>query len=226
MDVSYFWNGVNIALSKRDLSESWLCKETGLSLRTMKNRIKKGIQPRLDEAVRITDALGMSLDSICDGSETASESPVVSKKLRDVPRSKTKEYFDGDFKVPVYEQLFSAGHGQFLADEEEVSGYIAAPNNLKRYSGHLAATFVRGDSMEPTLFSGDTIICDNLGYDGTDGIYIIHYKGMGFVKRLKKMKDGISIISDNPIYEPMFEPGMSEDFRVVGKVRYCMGGHS
>ena len=107
-----------------------------------------------------------------------------------------------------------------------MSGYIAAPNSLKRYSGHLAATFARGDSMEPTLFSGDTIICDNLGYDGTDGIYIIHYKGMGFVKRLKKMKDGISIISDNPIYEPMFEPGMSEDFRIVEKVRYYMGGHS
>ena len=225
MDVSYFWNGVNIALAKRNLSESWLCKETGLSLRTMKNRIKKGIQPRLDEAVRITDALGMTLDSVCEASGAASASSVSSKSLRDVPRAKTKEYFDGDFKVPVYEQLFSAGHGQFLADEEEVSGYIAAPNNLKRYSGHLAATFVRGDSMEPTLFSGDTIICDNLGYDGTDGIYIIHYKGMGFVKRLKKMKDGISIISDNPIYEPMFEPGMSEDFRVVGKVRYCMGGH-
>ena len=74
MDVSYFWNGVNIALAKRNLSESWLCKETGLSLRTMKNRIKKGIQPRLDEAVRITDALGMTLDSLCDGSGAASVS--------------------------------------------------------------------------------------------------------------------------------------------------------
>lgn len=212
MDASYFWNGVAIALSEKDRCASWLCKEAGLSLRTMKNRMKKGIQPRLDEAVRISEALALPLESLCraPGSCTG------------MPRSKPKEFYDGGFKVPVYEQLFSAGHGQFLADEEEVAGYIAAPDNLRRFDGHLAATFVRGDSMEPTLFSGDTIICDNLGYDGDEGIYLIHYKGMGFVKRLKRSGGGISIISDNPAYEPMFERGTSEDFRVVGKVRHVV----
>lgn len=216
METSYFWNGVNIALSEKELTHSWLCKETGLSLRTMKNRIKKGIQPRLDEAVRISETLGKPLDSLCKSSDRQGEF----NSTREVPRTKSKEYYDGDFKVPVYEQLFSAGHGQFLADEEEVAGYIGAPENLKYYEGHLAATYVRGDSMEPTLFNGDTIICDNLGYDGKDGIYIIHYKGMGFVKRLKRTRDGISIISDYPIYEPMFEPGDSEDLRIIGKVRF------
>ncbi len=221
MDVSYFWNGVNIALSKKNLNASWLCKETGLSLRTMKNRIKKGILPRLDEAVRISEKLGITLESLCKGADREVKIHDF-KSASEIPHVQQKEYFDGDFSVPVYEQLFSAGHGQFLSDAEEVSGYIAAPKNLKQYAGHLAATYVRGDSMEPTLFSGDTIICDNLGYDGKDGIYIIHYKGMGFVKRLQKTKDGIKIISDNPIYEPMFENGTSEDFRVIGKVRYVM----
>ncbi len=216
METSYFWNGVNIALSEKELTPSWLCKETGLNLRTMKNRMKKGIQPRLDEAVRISESLGMALDSLCKSPDRQGEF----KSQREIPRTKSKEYYNGNFKVPVYEQLFSAGHGQFIADEEEVAGYIAAPEKLKSYEGHLAATYVRGDSMEPTLFNGDTIICDNLGYDGQDGIYIIHYKGMGFVKRLKRTRDGISIISDNPVYEPMFEPGDSEDLRIIGKVRF------
>ena len=78
------------------------------------------------------------------------------------------------------------------------------------------------DSMEPTLFDDDIIIFDNFGYDGTDGIYAIHYKGAGFVKRLQRDKDCVKIISDNKIYEPMFENGESEDFRIVGKVRYVV----
>lgn len=219
MNTSYFWNGVNIALTEKELTTSWLCKETGLSLRTMKNRMKKGIQPRLDEAIKICETLGSTLDSLCRSSEHQPSSFV-----HEIPRTKAKDYYDGDFKVPVYEQLFSAGHGQFLSEEEDVAGFIAAPQNLKTYAGHLAATYVRGDSMEPTLFNGDTIICDNLGYDGKDGLYIIHYKGMGFVKRLKKTSGGISIISDNPVYEPMFESGSSEDFRVIGKVRHVVHG--
>lgn len=216
MDTSYFWSGVNVALSECGKTAGELCAEAGLSVRTMKNRIRKGIQPRLDEAVRISEALGKSLESLCGNRERQKAG------VSGVSRAKSKEYYDGEFKVPVYEQLFSAGRGQFLAEDEQVAGYIPAPRSLRQYSGHLAATYVRGDSMEPTLFSGDTIICDNLGYDGKDGIYIIHYNGLGFVKRLKKTAKGISIISDNPAYEPMFEPGTSEDFRVVGRVRYAM----
>ena len=77
-------------------------------------------------------------------------------------------------------------------------------------------------SMEPTLFSGDIIICDMNGYDGDDGIYTIIYKGKGFVKRLQRTSDGVKIISDNKFYDPMFESSESEDFHVIGKVRSVM----
>ena len=92
-----------------------------------------------------------------------------------------------------------------------------------RFKDNICAAYVRGDSMEPTLFDDDIIIFDNFGYDGTDGIYAINYKGAGFVKRLQRDKDCVKIISDNKIYEPMFENGESEDFRIVGKVRYVLG---
>ena len=72
--------------------------------------------------------------------------------------------------------------------------------------------------MEPTLFSGDIIICDMNGYDD-DGIYTIIYKGNGFVKRLQRTSEGVKIISDNKYYDSMFESFETEDFRVIGKVR-------
>ena len=74
----------------------------------------------------------------------------------------------------------------------------------------------------PGTPSSDIIICDLNGYDGTDGIYTIIYKGNGFVKRLQRTSDGVKIISDNRHYDPMFESAQSDDFRVIGKVRAVM----
>jgi phage repressor protein C with HTH and peptisase S24 domain len=122
--------------------------------------------------------------------------------------------------IPVYEQAFSAGRGQELPDSADVIDYVALPNELKKYSDKMCAAYVRGDSMEPTLFDNDIIVYDTFGYDGTDGIYAINYRGCAFVKRLQRAKDFVRIISDNKKYNEMTENGESEDFRVIGKVRY------
>ena len=46
------------------------------------------------------------------------------------------------------------------------------PRQLRRFGEKLAALYVDGDSMEPTYFRGDMIICDSLGWDG-EGVYAI-----------------------------------------------------
>lgn len=43
-----------------------------------------------------------------------------------------------------------------------------------------------------------------------------------FVKRLQRDKDCVHILSDNPKYKEMTEDDESQDFRVIGKVRYVM----
>ena len=90
--------------------------------------------------------------------------------------------------IPVYEQAFSAGRGQELPDSADIIDYVALPSHLKKYRENMCASYVRGDSMEPTLFDDDIILFDNFGYDGTDGIYAINYKGAAFVKRLQRDK--------------------------------------
>ena len=86
----------------------------------------------------------------------------------------------------------------------------------------MCASYVRGDSMEPTLFDNDIILYDNFGYDGTDGIYAINYRGAAFVKRLQRDKNCVHILSDNSKYKEMTEGDESQDFHVIGKVRYVM----
>ena len=201
MDAEIFWKKVKMLLSERDVNQDWLCEKTGIILGTLRNKISLGRLPSFDEALKIVEAFGMTMEEF--------------KAYPDVPAKDV-------INIPVYEQALSAGRGQELQDRAEIIDYVALPNHLKKYRDNMAASYVRGDSMEPTLFDDDIILFDRFGYDGQDGIYVINYKGAGFVKRLQRDKDFVRIISDNKKYAEMNESGESEDFRVVGKVRYVV----
>lgn len=203
MEAVDFWNRIKIKLAEKGKTQEWLCNETGMDLQSMRNRIYKARFPSIEEALRILSVFDTTAEEFFgisnDGLKSALEKDVL--------------------LIPVVEQAFSAGHGQYVPDNDEIKEYIAVPKELQKYGSKFAASRVKGDSMEPTLFSGDIIICDMNGYDGDDGIYTIIYKGKGFVKRLQRTSDVVKIISDNKFYDPMFESSESEDFRVIGKVR-------
>ena len=201
MDAEIFWKKVKMLLSERDVNQEWLCEKTGIILGTLRNKISLGRLPSFDEALKIVEAFGMTMEEF--------------KAYPDVPAKDV-------INIPVYEQALSAGRGQELQDRAEIIDWVALPSHLKKYSDNMAASYVRGDSMEPTLFDDDVILFDRFGYDGQDGIYVINYKGAGFVKRLQRDKDFVRIISDNKKYAEMNESGESEDFRVIGKVRYVV----
>ena len=205
MQAQDFWKKIKEQLADRGKTQEWLCEQTGMELQGLRNRIYKNRFPTIEEALKILGVFDLTAEEffgVAGGSVSGSPKGVT--------------------LIPVMEQAFSAGHGQFVPDTEEITEYISVPNNLKRFNGKLAASRVQGDSMEPTLFNGDIIICDLGGYDGTDGIYTIIYKGNGFVKRLQRTSEGVKIISDNRHYDPMFESSQSEDFKVIGKVRAVM----
>lgn len=126
-----------------------------------------------------------------------------------------------DFVVPILDQSLSAGKGQLLPDNDNPIGYIAVPKELKRYGNKLAAIYVNGDSMEPTLQRGDLVVCDSCGWDG-DGIYALRMDGCGYVKRLARKPGKLVVISDNPKYETWEEPTESEAVSIIGRVHYTL----
>lgn len=203
MEAADFWKGIKEMLAEKGKTQEWLCREAGMDLQSMRNRIYKGRFPSIEEALRILSVFGTTAEAFFG----IPESTLLAGAGKDV------------VLVPVMEQVFSAGRGQYVPDGDGVAEYISVPRSLRSYGDRVAASRVRGDSMEPTLYDGDVIICDLDGYDGTDGIYTIIYKGNGFVKRLQRTSDGVRILSDNRHYDPMFEAEGSEDFRVIGKVR-------
>ena len=153
------------------------------------------------------------------------------EQLKDLPPETTVENFppadykqelnQNDFVVPILDQSLSAGKGQILPDDDNPIGYIAVPKELKRYGNKLAAIYVNGDSMEPTLQRGDLVVCDSCGWDG-DGIYALRMDGCGYVKRLARKPGKLVVISDNPKYETWEETTESEAVSIIGRVHYAL----
>ncbi len=153
------------------------------------------------------------------------------EQLKDLPPETTVENFppadykqelnQNDFVVPILDQSLSAGKGQPLPDDDNPIGYIAVPKELKRYGNKLAAIYVNGDSMKPTLQRGDLVVCDSCGWDG-DGIYALRMDGCGYVKRLARKPGKLVVISDNPKYETWEEPTESEAVSIIGRVHYTL----
>ena len=210
MDAKLFWENIKKVLSEQGKTFVWLCEQAGVSVQVMKNRIYKERIPDVEDTLKLMAVLGTTVEEVF-GVDIQLPPKVVVECAADTE------------KIPVFEQFFSCGKGQYVPETEYINGYIAIPEDLKtkRFEGHLAASKIRGDSMEPTIFNGDTVICDDLGYQ-EDGIYAIIFEGQGFVKRLQRVAGGVRIISDNQAYEAMFAKNDTEELKIIGKVHYVL----
>lgn len=214
MTAEDFWNKVKSRLSDEGKTFVWLCEQAKVDVQIMKNRIYKNRIPDVDDTLKLLSVLGVTVEEFYEMQEL-----FPAKNTRVEASVAVSE----DERIPVYELFFSCGHGQFVPDTETVENYISVPEELrgKKFSGRLAASKIRGDSMEPTIFNGDTVICDNMGYL-EDGIYAVIYQGKGFVKRLQAVSGGMKIISDNTAYEPMFVKNDSDELNIIGRVHYVL----
>lgn len=119
--------------------------------------------------------------------------------------------------VPFLTQMVSAGPGAELQEYEDSCGLICLPEAAVK--GELRALRVKGDSMEPTLRPGDIVVCDQNGWQG-DGVYVIRDLDSAYVKRIRRVREGLEVISDNTAYKPWSCP--SEELVLVGRVVFCV----
>ncbi|MBJ7556544.1 LexA family transcriptional regulator [Marinomonas spartinae] len=163
------------------------------------------------ETSRIT---GYSMDWILTG-----QGVKQTDKIQVIPE-------DNDYcHVPQYSIEASAGQGA-LVEAENIDQHLAFKESWLRKSGinpaNLIAMYARGDSMEPTIYSGDSLVIDKTRDTVTSdgGVYVINYDGELFVKRVQKQLDGlVAITSDNKNYQPMTIPleGLAK-LKIIGRV--------
>jgi phage repressor protein C with HTH and peptisase S24 domain len=94
-------------------------------------------------------------------------------------------------------------------------------DNLKLISG-------RGDSMAPTIRSGDAVLVDSgVTTVEDDAIYFFLMRGKLQIKRIQRKLDGLTIISDNTQYPAIDVPGDREsDITILAQIIYWWTGRS
>lgn len=136
--------------------------------------------------------------------ETAEE--LLEKQNNKITSIKEKLY-----EYKVYEKL-SAGTGY---------GYFGDGNYDTVFHDEQMdydfASWVFGDSMEPTYLNGEVVLIKQTGFDYDGSIYAVEWDGQTYIKKIYREKDGLRLVSLNKKYNDRFAP-FEEDPRIIGKI--------
>lgn len=198
-----YWDRVKAKLNSKNISEAELGRRIGLSQSAINAWKSRGSIPSADVAYRTAKILDTTVEYLVSGNKLKIEN----------------DNSTNTFIVPVLNQQLSAGKGDFLPETDIIKGFLEIPKFLiQQYGNNLAAIFVHGDSMEPTLHNGDIVVATSLGWDSSEGLYAIRMNGSGYIKRLQIGNGKILVKSDNPKYETVQVDFQDEWFEVVGKI--------
>ena len=115
----------------------------------------------------------------------------------------------------------SAGPGALAMDDPAAGVMGFDPAYLKSLGvpeKFLSLITVKGDSMEPVLSDGDTIMVDSRSMPVREGIYVLRMDDALMVKRVAPAPGGrLSIRSDNALY-PSFPDVAPDAVQLVGRV--------
>lgn len=183
---------------EKGLSQDALAKLTGYTDRSSITKIEKGqVDLQQSKIELFAKALGTSSRELV-GWDNVSNSTgvtidVLGRVAAGIPLEAIKE----------------------IVDTEEITEELAR-------TGKFFGLRIKGDSMEPDIHDGDTVIVRQQDGAENDEIVIALVNGNdGVCKRLKKYEDSIALVSINAKYEPMYfsaKEVMLKPVRIIGKV--------
>ena len=176
-----------------------------------------------------------SVREICEAVNLKSTSTVFSHLeklekngyiLRNSSKTRAIEILDENFNmmrnelvnVPI---VGNVAAGQPILAVQNIENYFPIPSEFMPNTQTFMLR-VKGDSMVPKIENGDLVIVDkSVSWEDND-IVIVRVNGHeGTCKRVKRYAEGISLISINPAYEPMYysrEQVEQLPVEVVGRV--------
>lgn len=173
----------------------------------------RSADPSSEKLTRVAAVLRMPIEALLYG-EDGKQAPAVTTPSK-------RDYV----AVPFVNVEADMGGGAVAESEEEGASWHFPKSWLRdsvrlRPAG-LRLIRVRGDSMEPTLISGDVVMIDTAQTaPNPTGIFVLH-DGFGLVaKRLERLAGAeipsVRIISDNTRYSP-YDRSVDE-IRIVGRI--------
>jgi phage repressor protein C with HTH and peptisase S24 domain len=205
------------AMGDAGFNQTTLAREIGVSQGAIQ-QILSGDTKRSRHGPDIARVLGVSLEWLLG--RTSSRDPLGGDVT--LSRETIAEKLNLSL-IPELRLGYSMGGGSVLDDYERV-GYRAFDRDwlrtVARGSGdRLFVAQGAGDSMEPTLKDGDTVLIDTAQNDITsqDRIWALSYGDLGMIKRVRRLPGGIyHLLSDNPAIGPLV--AADGEMHVVGRV--------
>ena len=115
------------------------------------------------------------------------------------------------YAYKVYERL-SAGTGYSYFDDGSYDEVF-----YHEKLDHDFASWVFGDSMEPTYLNGEVVLVKQTGFDYDGAVYAVDWDGQTYIKKVYREANGLRLVSINKKYQDKFAP-YDENPRIVGKI--------
>lgn len=221
-----FWDRLKDEYQRQGFTVEQLSKLSGVSTHTLQGWFAKKTMPKIDACLKVAKALGVSIEYLLTGEETAlpDDEFVKQAEFHDAKGS-VVDGEDGEESVfvPLVRQRVSAGPGQEFLPASSFCGNVCILKRMTRGidPGSLIAARVRGDSMSGIqLNDGDIVVFTRTLTDAGEGIYVISLYGEVRVKRIafQPSRHQIIILSENPKYSPEEIDEKNENLRILGKV--------
>jgi phage repressor protein C with HTH and peptisase S24 domain len=206
------WLKINERMTQLGTNARQVSLSAGLSPDAVRT-IKQGKMPGAERLSKIAAALNVTTSELIGADELEREATGI-------------EYAGESYaSVAVYEAAVSAGPGSLNAEHAAPLAYNLFRRDWLRSVTrvpveHLAILKVHGDSMAPTLMSGDDVLVDmSIKHIGRDGLYVLAADHEVQVKRVSRspLDKSLSISSDNPAAQSWV--GVSdENVFVLGRV--------
>lgn len=179
-----FSENLNSYIAKSEKTQLEIAKSIGVSPQTFNTWCKGIAIPRMGKVQALADYFNINKSDL-----------IEDKKLNidTVP-------IESGYTIPVLGRV-AAGYGKEAV--EEVIGQIEISPALAT-KGDYFGLLIKGDSMIPTLYDGDTVIVQRVDDAESGDLVIALVNGHDATcKRLQKYAEGIALIPQNPVYEPM-----------------------
>ncbi len=207
--MSTFAERLRTALSNANMKAIDLHLATGISKASISEYLSGSYEPKQRNTYKIAAALGVK-PSYLMGDISDKESPTTPPGAFPVP---------GGHRIPVLGRVVA---GTPIKAIQDIIEYIEIDERLAK-SGTFFGLQVKGDSMEPTLHEGDTIVIRQQEDIESGEIGIVLVNGdEATVKEVKESEAGLTLIGHNvAVYTPHFYSWQEVEnlpVQIIGKV--------
>ncbi|WP_338665028.1 S24 family peptidase [Pararoseomonas sp. SCSIO 73927] len=199
--------------------------KSGVPVGTIDNYVA-GRDMRASNVARLAEATSVSIEWLLTGNGPRNGRSEVLLPPATLEASRAPP---GYVSIPRYEAHASAGSGAINPTDRVIEQITVTEEYIRRVLGrqpkHMALLEALGDSMAPTIESGDILMIDvSVLTIRFSSVYVIRLAEQLLVKRLQLMFNGtIKIISDNPLYGEETVDPRKDQLDVVGEVVWSGG---